>query len=210
VKPAVALLALGLFLALPSASAATDSYSTTQGHRATASYPDVANNGDNVFVVVNADPGTGQVNSFPTAPTGWTFVGCTFVSVDANQASTHRGQTVRLNMTDDTCSFYVEIVWSNAVGQQNAATTVRGTIVTDDQSQDLFHKEFVQPIAWLVWIVYLVLLYKVKQVPLRGVAVLVGFSIVLLPMPQLNAGILLAGQLAVAVVFLVQLIQDRT
>jgi hypothetical protein len=113
-------------------------------------------------------------------------------------------------MTDDTCSFYVEIVWSNAVGQQNAATTVRGTIVTDDQSQDLFHKEFVQPIAWLVWIVYLVLLYKVKQVPLRGVAVLVGFSIVLLPMPQLNAGILLAGQLAVAVVFLVQLIQDRT
>jgi hypothetical protein len=198
-----------LLLVVPSVQAGFDSYQTQGGARVTVAYPDVVNEGDHFFVTVSADPGTGQVNSFPTAPTGWTFVGCTFVSVDSNQGANSRAQSVRLNMTDDTCALYVEIVWANSLGQVNGATTVRASVVTDEQNQNLFAKEFVQPIAWLVWLAYLVLLYKVKQTPLRAVAVLVGFSIVLIPMGQLQAGILLAGQLAVAVIFLVQLINER-
>jgi hypothetical protein len=208
VKPA-ALVALGLLLVTPSASAAFDTYSTSAGHRATAAYPDVVNKGDIFVVSVNADPGTGQVASFESA-SGWEYHGCKYVSHQFNSIGATRTQTARLNMTDDTCTFHLRITWANSLGQANALTTIQGSVATDDQDQSLFAKEFVGPIAWFVWIAYLVLLYKVKQTPLRVVAVLVGFCIVLAPMGQVQAGILLAGQLAVAIIFLIQLISERT
>jgi hypothetical protein len=202
---AALLLGLAYLCTTLTAEAATDTYTTSTGARAFASYPDTANRGDQFHVNINADAGSGTIVSFPTAPSGWNLVGCTFVAQDTNGvSSTSKSITVRLNMTRETCSFYVEITWGNAVGQQNAVTTITGTIVTDNQDQNLFAKQVIETFAWVVWLGYTVLVYRLKPTALRGVGVVVGWSILFLPIGPLQYVILAAAQLALTLYVFVE------
>lgn len=193
------LLGLVVVLLVPAGEAAFDTHETGTGAKATASYPDSVNARDSFHVTVNADAGNGGINAFPTAPTGWTFVGCTFASVDVNQvASSHKAQAVKLTMTDDTCTFYVEVIWQNSVGQQNAATTVQGSIVVDDP---VWSGDFLAVLVWLAY-AYLTLQVRIREMAL--VAAALGLVITLLPVGALEKTILGFGQLALLTYLVVE------
>lgn len=105
-----------------------------------AVYPDQAVRGKDFFIVVTADStptgGGTSVLTFQTAPLGWVFAGCSFVSGNVSMVGspvTIKSQSVRLRMDADVCSWDVLVTFGGGVG---GATPVSTTFVAGTTSAD--------------------------------------------------------------------------